>query len=70
MGHRIGNQQLLQIAKLWVPFQFINFLVVPQPLQVLYILLPLLAGGLWPFLSSHFGGLRIFQDGLLFENCC
>jgi hypothetical protein len=56
--------------KLWVPFQFINFLAVPQPLQVLYTLLPLLPGGLLPFLSSHFGGLRILHNGLLFENCC
>ncbi len=56
--------------KLWVPFQFINFLAVPQPLQVLYTLLPLIPGGPLPFLSSHFGGLRILQDGLLFKNCC
>ncbi|KAH8941334.1 hypothetical protein BDL97_14G032500 [Sphagnum fallax] len=50
---RIGNQQLLQIAKLWVPFQFINFLVVPQPLQVAFANVVALVWNIYLSFASH-----------------
>ncbi|CAK9203629.1 unnamed protein product, partial [Sphagnum troendelagicum] len=40
-------------CKLWVPFQFINFLVVPQPLQVAFANVVALAWNIYLSFASH-----------------
>jgi hypothetical protein len=39
--------------KLWVPFQFINFLAVPQPLQVAFANIVALAWNIYLSFASH-----------------